>query len=98
MLGDRARGVLDILDDMSWLPGPSWFGRRSAVHTEHFHELSLLRKILLRMRSWQNYVFFESLQKTVGFFRASVSVVLLSVRESASGPTETYPQLLAAEQ
>jgi hypothetical protein len=26
-----------------------------------FHDLSLLRKILLRMRSWQNYVFFASL-------------------------------------
>jgi hypothetical protein len=33
----------------------------AAIYTEHFHELSLLRKILLRMRSWQNYVFPESL-------------------------------------
>ena len=33
----------------------------AAIYTEHFHELSLLRKILLHMRSWQNYVFFESL-------------------------------------
>jgi hypothetical protein len=32
----------------------------AAIYTEHFHELSLLRKILLRMRSWQNYVFLES--------------------------------------
>jgi hypothetical protein len=32
----------------------------AAVYTEHFHELSLLRKILLRMRSWQNYAFFEA--------------------------------------
>lgn len=33
----------------------------AAIYTQHVHELSLLRKILLRMRSWQNYVFFESL-------------------------------------
>jgi hypothetical protein len=33
----------------------------AAIYTEHFHELSLLRKILLRMSSWKNYAFFESL-------------------------------------
>jgi hypothetical protein len=30
-----------------------------AIYTEHWHHLSLLRKILLRMRSWQNYIFLE---------------------------------------
>ncbi len=30
-----------------------------AIYTEHWHHVSLLRKILLRMRSWQNYVFLE---------------------------------------
>ena len=34
---------------------------RVITYTEHFHELSLLRKILLRMRSWKNYAFFEAL-------------------------------------
>jgi hypothetical protein len=34
---------------------------RSGIYTQQFHELSLPRKILLRMRSWQNYVFFEAL-------------------------------------
>ena len=33
----------------------------AAIYTYHFHELSLLRKIRLQMRSWQNYIFFESL-------------------------------------
>jgi hypothetical protein len=33
----------------------------AAIYTQHVRELSLLRKILLRMRSWQNYVFPESL-------------------------------------
>jgi len=32
-----------------------------AIYTEHFEGLSLLRKILLRMKSWKNYVFLESL-------------------------------------
>ena len=30
-----------------------------AIYTKHWEHLSLLRKILLRMRSWQNYVFTE---------------------------------------
>ena len=30
-----------------------------AIYTEHWHHVSLIRKILLRMRSWQNYVFLE---------------------------------------
>jgi hypothetical protein len=30
-----------------------------AIYTKHWHHLSLLRKILLRMRSWENYVFLE---------------------------------------
>jgi len=30
-----------------------------AAVTEHWHHVSLLRKILLRMRSWQNYIFLE---------------------------------------
>ena len=53
--------MLDILDDMSGYQVPLGSAGEAATYTEHFHGLSLLRKILLRMRSWQNYVFFESL-------------------------------------
>ncbi len=59
--GDRALAVLDIVDNMSGYQVPLGSAGEAAIYTEHFHELSLLRKILLRMRSWQNYVFFESL-------------------------------------
>lgn len=59
--GGRALAVLDILDDMSGYQVPLGSAGEAAIYTEHFHELSLLRKILLRMRSWQNYVFFEGL-------------------------------------
>jgi hypothetical protein len=31
-----------------------------AICSEHWHHVSLLRKILLRMRSWQNYIFLEA--------------------------------------
>jgi multidrug resistance efflux pump len=59
--GDRTLAILDIVDDMSNYQVPLGSAGEAAIYTEHFHELSLLRKILLRMRSWQNYVFFESL-------------------------------------
>jgi multidrug resistance efflux pump len=59
--GDRALAILDIVDDISAYQVPLGSAGEAAIYTEHFHELSLLRKILLRMRSWQNYVFFESL-------------------------------------
>ncbi|HEY9451500.1 MAG TPA: HlyD family secretion protein [Bradyrhizobium sp.] len=58
---DRALVVLDIVDDISSYQVPLGSAGEVAIYTEHFHELSLLRKILLRMRSWQNYVFPESL-------------------------------------
>ena len=58
--GDRALALLDIVDDMSAYQVPLGSAGEAAIYTEHFHELSLLRKILLRMRSWQNYAFFEA--------------------------------------
>jgi multidrug resistance efflux pump len=59
--GDRALALLDIVDDMSGYQVPLGSSGEAAIYTGHFRELSLLRKILLRMRSWQNYAFFESL-------------------------------------
>ena len=70
MLGDRARAVLDILDDMSGYQVPLGSAGEAAIHTEHFHELSLLRKILLRMRSWQNYVLVSNAFSNVRDFLA----------------------------
>jgi len=28
------------------------------VYTRHFHAMSIVRKIILRIKSWENYVFF----------------------------------------
>jgi multidrug resistance efflux pump len=57
--GGRAIAVLDIEDDMSGYNIPLGAAGQAAIYTEHVHHLSLLRKILLRMRSWENYLFLE---------------------------------------
>jgi multidrug resistance efflux pump len=57
--GGRAIAVLDILDDISGYQLPLGSAGEAAIYTEHWHHVSLLRKVLLRMRSWQNYIFIE---------------------------------------
>jgi multidrug resistance efflux pump len=57
--GGRAVAVIDVLDDMSGYQIPLGAAGQVAIYTEHWHHVSLLRKILLRMRSWENYIFFE---------------------------------------
>ena len=52
---------LALVDDTSGYQVPLGSAGEAAIYTDHFHELSLLRKILLRMRSWRNDVFVESL-------------------------------------
>ena len=58
---DRSLAVLDLVDDISGYQLPVGSAGEAAIYTDHIRELSLLRKILLRMRSWKNYVFPESL-------------------------------------
>jgi multidrug resistance efflux pump len=55
----RAVAIIDVTDDMSDYQIPLGSKAQVAIYTEHWHHLSLLRKILLRMRSWQNYIFLE---------------------------------------
>jgi multidrug resistance efflux pump len=55
----RAVAIIDVIDDMSDYQIPLGSKGQVAIYTEHWHHLSLLRKILLRMRSWENYVFLE---------------------------------------
>src|SRR5436190_10544473 len=56
---DQAVAEIDITDDLSDYQVPRGAAAQVAIYTEHWHHVSLLRKILLRMRSWQNYVFLE---------------------------------------
>jgi len=55
----RAVANIDVTDDLSDYQIPLGATAQVAIYTEHWHHLSLLRKILLRMRSWENYVFME---------------------------------------
>jgi multidrug resistance efflux pump len=55
----RAVVIIDVSDAMRDYQIPLGSTAQVAIYTEHWHHLSLLRKVLLRMRSWQNYVFLE---------------------------------------
>jgi multidrug resistance efflux pump len=57
----RGMALIDILDDTSAYQIPVGAAADVAIYTDHVKELSLLRKILLRMQSWENYVFLEAL-------------------------------------
>jgi multidrug resistance efflux pump len=57
--GGRALAVIDIKDDVSGYQIPLGAAAQVAIYTEHWHHVSMIRKILLRMRSWQNYIFLE---------------------------------------
>jgi multidrug resistance efflux pump len=55
----RAVAIIDIQDDMSGYQLPPGAAAQVAIYTHYWHHLSTLRKILLRMRSWENYFFLE---------------------------------------
>jgi multidrug resistance efflux pump len=55
----RAVAIIDVDDEMLNYQIPLGSTALVAIYTKHWHHLSLLRKILLRMRSWENYVFLE---------------------------------------
>jgi multidrug resistance efflux pump len=59
MTTGRAMALIDVSDDLSNYQIPLGSKAQVAIYTQHLHDLSLLRKILLRMKSWKNYVFFE---------------------------------------
>jgi multidrug resistance efflux pump len=55
----RAVAIIDVNEEMLNYQIPLGSTAQVAIYTKHWHHLSLLRKILLRMRSWENYVFLE---------------------------------------
>lgn len=55
----RALAVIDIEGNLDDYQIPLGAGAQVAIYTKHWEHLSLLRKILLRMRSWENYIFLE---------------------------------------
>jgi multidrug resistance efflux pump len=57
--GGRAVAIIDIKDDTSSFNLPGGAAAQVAVYTPYAHHFALIRRILLRMRSWQNFVFLE---------------------------------------
>lgn len=57
--GGRAVAVIDITDDTSSYNLPGGSAAQVALYTPYAHHFAIIRRILLRMRSWENYVFLE---------------------------------------
>jgi multidrug resistance efflux pump len=57
--GGRAVAIIDVVGDTSGYNIPGGAAAQVAVYTPYAHHFALIRKILLRMRSWENYVFLE---------------------------------------
>jgi len=58
--GGRAVAIIELDEDTSKFNIPGGSAAQVAVYTPYWHHFAIIRRILLRMRSWQNYVFFES--------------------------------------
>jgi len=57
--GGRAVALIDVDEDMSAYNLPGGATAQVAVYTPFAHHFALIRRVLLRMRSWQNFVFLE---------------------------------------
>ncbi|MGH6788835.1 MAG: HlyD family secretion protein [Pseudolabrys sp.] len=55
----RALATIEILDDISPYQLPGGVSAEVAIYTDHFHHVGVMRRVLLRMSSWMNYVFLE---------------------------------------
>ncbi len=66
LLGTRAINTqgrvmvkLKITDDMSEYHLPLGSNAEIAVYSDHFEHVSVMRKVLIRMKSWQNYLYLD---------------------------------------
>jgi len=50
---------IEVLDDMSEFNLPTGSRAQVAVYSDHFHHVAIMRRILLRMSSWQNYLYLD---------------------------------------
>jgi len=55
----RVPAVIELDNDLSNLNLPAGSVAEVAVYTEHVQHVAMIRKILLRMKSWQNFLFSE---------------------------------------
>ncbi len=52
-----ALATIEVLDDLSKYQLPGGISAEVAIYTDHFHHVGILRRVLLRMSSWMNFVF-----------------------------------------
>ena len=55
----RVLVVIEVTDDLSEFELPAGSRAQVAVYSEHAHHVAILRKILLRMSSWENYLYLD---------------------------------------
>ncbi len=48
-----------VTDDLSEYNLPAGSRAQVAVYSDHWHHVAIMRKILLRMSSWQNYLYLD---------------------------------------
>ena len=51
--------VIEIIDDMSEFNLPKGTRAQVAVYSDHFSHVAIMRRILLRMSGWQNYLYLD---------------------------------------
>ncbi|MDQ9091722.1 HlyD family secretion protein [Pseudoalteromonas haloplanktis] len=51
--------VLKLKDDISEYNLPKGTSAEVAVYSDHFEHVSVMRKVLIRMKSWQNFLFLD---------------------------------------
>lgn len=55
----RVIAVLEPIDDLSAFALPGGATAEVAIYTDHWTEFALIRRILLRIRAWENFLVFE---------------------------------------
>ncbi len=55
----RIAVVIDIVDDLSEFELPTGSRAQVAVYSDHAEHVAIMRKILLRMTSWENYLYLD---------------------------------------
>ena len=50
---------INITDDMSEFQLPTGSRAQVAVYSDHWHHVAIMRRVLIRMSSWQNYLYLD---------------------------------------
>jgi len=50
---------IEVTDDLTEFQLPTGSRAQVAIYTEHFHHFAIMRRILLRMTSWKNYLYLD---------------------------------------